>query len=425
MKYFFGIIIFFNIIIYILNIIMNIIKEYGIFDWNKYILSNADLKYLKTNKEAFQHFTENGINEERLFYFRIEKNIRYEFFNLQKYVNNKNLTNKNLTNKNLTKHEGWKLWNIEPNKKDMDVFDNTKLNSLKVPYNDFDWISYLTINKDIYNSGINTKVKSWEHWKKYGITEERAFSYVNNSNIHNGRFGNLFFLNMFLHFFSKKYDLLCNYKYFDKFSQLGIELYVGTKTYDTNLLVTDTNFLLFLYDTINFQPSNIIIHNDIWFQKKEFCLYLEIYFNNSINKNKIILKNIFKERYNNNNDLFIHFRLGDVESNTTKLFEYYDNLLKTISFENGYISSDSIDSKYCEYFIKKYKLNIINYDEIKTIMFGSTCNHVVLSGGTFSWLIGFFSFYSENVYYPLYENPWFGNIFETNSKWICINPKLK
>ena len=160
MKYFFGIIIFFNIIIYILNIIMNIIKEYGIFDWNKYILSNADLKYLKTNKEAFQHFTENGINEERLFYFTIEKNIRYEFFNLQKYVNNKNLTNKNLTNKNLTKHEGWKLWNIEPNKKDMDVFDNTKLNSLKVSYNDFDWISYLTINKDIYNSGINTKLKS-------------------------------------------------------------------------------------------------------------------------------------------------------------------------------------------------------------------------------------------------------------------------
>ena len=168
-------------------------------------------------------------------------------------------------------------------------------------------------------------------------------------------------------------------------------------------------------------PSNIIIHNNIWLQKKEFCLCLQEYFNDITYKNKIILNNQFKVRYNNNNDLFIHFRLGDVESNTTTLFQHYDTLLKSISFKNGYISSDSINSKYCEYFIKKYNLIIINYDEIKTIMFGSTCNHVVLSGGTFSWLIGFFAFYSENVYYPCYENPWFGNIFETNSKWICIN----
>jgi hypothetical protein len=394
---------------------MNITKEYGIFDWNKYISSNKDLHLLKSNKEAFKHFMENGINEERLFYFIIETNIQYEFFNLQKY-----LSIKNIINTGLSKREVWNLWNNESNK-DMNVFDNIKLNSLNTNYDNFDWITYLKINKDIYKSGINTKIKSWEHWNKYGIKEERAFSYINNSNIHNGRFGNLFFLNMFLHFFSTKYDLLCNYKYFDKFSQLGIELYIGTKTYNTSLLLTETNFLLFLNNNDIFEPSNIIIHNNIWFQKKEFSLYLQEYFNNTIHKNKIILKNIFKERYNNNNDLFIHFRLGDVESNTTKLFEHYDNLLNNTHFENGYISSDSINSKYCEYFIKKYKLIIIDYDEIKTIMFGSTCNNIILSGGTFSWLIGFFAFYSDNIYYPLYENPWFGNIFETNSKWICIN----
>jgi hypothetical protein len=399
---------------------MNIIKEYGVFDWKNYVSSNADIRYLKTTTEAFKHFIENGINEQRLFYFTVEKNNQnqYEFFNLQKY-----LINKNLTKQILTKHEAWKLWSIENNKEEMDVFDNIKINSLKIPYDDFDWITYLKINKDIYDSGINTKFKSWEHWIKYGIKEERAFSYINNSNIHNGRFGNLFFLNMFLHFFSKKFDLLCNYKYFDKFNQLGIELHTGSKIYDTSLLVTETNFLLFLEDNFNFNiiPSNLIIHNDIWFQKKEFCLYLETYFNNTINKYKIIINNSFKNRYNNNDDLFIHFRLGDVESNTTKLFEHYDNLLKNISFKNGYISSDSINSKYCEYFIKKYNLSIINYDEIETIMFGSTCNNIVLSGGTFSWLIGFFAFYSKNVYYPSYENPWFGNIFETNPKWKCIN----
>ena len=361
--------------------IINIKKQYGVFDWRHYILNNKDLTYLRSNKEAYCHFIENGIKESRFFYF-----------------NNDN--------------------------------DNNiiKLNKLNVSYDDFDWITYLRINKDIYLSGVNTKIKSWEHWNKYGIKEERAFSYINNSNIHNGRFGNLFFINMFLHFYSKKVDLLCNYKYFDKFSELGIELNIGTKIYDINLLVTEINFVL-LFSKINdknntniIRPSNIIIHNDIWFQNKEFCSYLQDYFNNQIYKNKIIQKNFFKERYNNNNDLFIHLRLGDVESNTIKLFEYYDNLLSSMYFENGYISSDSIKSKFCAYFIKKYNLNIINYDEIQTIMFGSTCNNIILSGGTFSWLIGFFAFYSENIYYPLYEKPWFGNIFETNPKWICINP---
>ena len=170
-----------------------------------------------------------------------------------------------------------------------------------------------------------------------------------------------------------------------------------------------------------FKPSNIVIHNDIWLQTKKYCLYLYKYFNNLVYKNKIIMSNVFKERYNNNNDLFIHLRLGDVQSNTLKVTKYYDNLLSKLDFENGYISSDSIQNETCKYFIKKYNLNIVNYSEVKTIMFGSTCNNIILSGGTFSWLIGFFAFYSENIYYPYYENPWFGDIFETNTNWVCIN----
>jgi len=45
-------------------------------------------------------------------------------------------------------------------------------------------------------------------------------------------------------------------------------------------------------------------------------------------------------------------------------------------------------------------------------MFASTCNNLILSGGTFSWLIGFLAFYSKNIYYPLdNKNKWYGDIF--------------
>jgi hypothetical protein len=43
-------------------------------------------------------------------------------------------------------------------------------------------------------------------------------------------------------------------------------------------------------------------------------------------------------------------------------------------------------------------------------MFASSCKNVVLSNGTFSWLIGLLGFYS-NVYYPKIKTVWHGDIF--------------
>jgi hypothetical protein len=43
-------------------------------------------------------------------------------------------------------------------------------------------------------------------------------------------------------------------------------------------------------------------------------------------------------------------------------------------------------------------------------MFGSTTKNIILSGGTFSWLIGFLGFYSK-ILYPNFRCQWFGSIF--------------
>jgi hypothetical protein len=49
-------------------------------------------------------------------------------------------------------------------------------------------------------------------------------------------------------------------------------------------------------------------------------------------------------------------------------------------------------------------------NEVDTIMFGNTCKYIVLSGGTFSWLIGLLGFNSV-VYYPKQKQLYYGNIF--------------
>ena len=139
-------------------------------------------------------------------------------------------------------------------------------------------------------------------------------------------------------------------------------------------------------------------------------------------EDRIRKKNIFSERYKNNNDLFIHIRSGDVKDKTDFLLPYYEKMLNTILYDKAYLASDSIDSLLCNYLINKYTLQPILLNDIETIMFGSTCNNIVLSAGSFSWIIGFLAFDSNYIYYPdttKMNKKWFGNIF-IYSHWICV-----
>jgi len=277
----------------------------------------------------------------------------------------------------------------------------------EIPYDKFDWKKYIIINHLI----IKNKEDAWNHWKLYGNPEGRAISLINNSRVHHARFGNLFFINLAVHFICLKNKLKFDYKYYDQFQNLGIDLFIGTNEFKETFTLTDENFFEeLLSENVLFQ--NLMVKNDTWCQTREFCLYLREYFQLKKIKGKVVNKNIYKDRYNSNNDIFIHVRLGDIENKWNNSFEYYDKILEKTEFTIGYISSDTISSDICQKLIIKYNLNIIEENEEKTIMFASTCNNLILSGGTFSWLIAFLAFYSKNIYYPLNnKNKWYGDIF--------------
>ena len=230
---------------------------------------------------------------------------------------------------------------------------------------------------------------------------------MNTTTRHGGRFANSFFIGMALHFIAIKNNLLVSYKNSEKLKDLGIDMFIGNKTYDTSIYLTDQN----LMELITGDPilKNIHIHI-VYCQTKEFALYLRDYFNIYENKNAIIQSNYVKERYNANNDVFVHIRLGDIINHFNEPFEYYDKVLSSLIFENGYYSSDSMDHPICQKLSEKYNLKKYSESEEKTIMFGSTCKYLVLSGGTFSWMIGFFGYFSE-VYYPRIKRRWHGDIF--------------
>ncbi len=394
-------------------------NKYGTFYWEKYVQDNKDLAEAGINSKdnALFHYNNYGINENRIIYHINDKNITFEIFHWKKYIDDNSDIKKD---GNINKEQAWIHYinyGINENRKIAPLYKF--INYENIYYEDFDWENYLKINKDVTSDvQIVDKMFAWNHWKNFGLEENRPVSYINNTNIHNGRFGNLFFINMVVHFIAKKFNLKVNYKYFDKYKKMGIDFYLGFNTYDKNILITENNFIHIMQNLKD--PCNIIITNDVWFQNKDLCILLKNYFNSRKIKKNVIEHNIYKDRYKKNNDVFVHIRLGDIQKETITISNYYIKLLGTIKYNKGYISSDSIDSELCKLLITKFNLNIIDYDEVETIMFASTCNNLILSGGTFSWLIGFLAFYSKNIYYPKINNPWFGNIFDFNG-WKCIS----
>ena len=297
------------------------------------------------------------------------------------------------------------------------LIDYIKINGIK---HGIDYLNKIMDNLQSYECQPHLAFSIWnEGGKKIdsdiqniydSLDLKMTYTNTNTSYFHKGRLGNLFFINMALHFISKKNNLCVEYQFQKKFQKLGVKLFTGEKTYDETIKLTDNNFFeIITGKDIN---KNVSIVNDMWCQTPEFSHYLKSYFDEEEQKNNIINQNIHNTRYSTNNDVFIHIRLGDILEHIEwcQTFEYYDKILTNLDFENGYISSDSIDYYICQKLIKKYNLQVINSDEISTIMFGSTCKYIVLSGGTFSWLIGFLAYYSE-IYYPKIIHKWHGDIF--------------
>jgi hypothetical protein len=146
--------------------------------------------------------------------------------------------------------------------------------------------------------------------------------------------------------------------------------------------------------------SNIKISGgNCYFQTKEIINLIYNYLHSSKIKEGIISMNKYNERYNNNNDCFIHIRLGDVTKYNPG-FEYYDKVISSLSYKSTiYISTDDKTHDIVCRLKEKYNSIILDFDEINTIQFGSTCKYVILSHGTFSSVIGYLSYFSE-IYCP-------------------------
>ena len=232
---------------------------------------------------------------------------------------------------------------------------------------------------------------------------------------HNGRLGNQIIRNLAVSLIAEKFNLQVNYSNKHLINTLGIELFNGSNNHNYTIQLNDANyFSIYNSNSLNYN----LYPNDHFFQTKEIIEVLYTHLNTYKIKNNIINTNSYKDRYSQNNDLFIHIRLTDATKYNPGI-NYYLNTINNIRFDNLYIATDDKTHEFISIILAKYpNATILEYDEIHTIQFGSTCKNIILSHGSFSAVIGYIAFYS-NIYYPEYEadKMWHGDMFSIDN-WI-------
>ena len=233
----------------------------------------------------------------------------------------------------------------------------------------------------------------------------------------NGRLGNQIIRNLAVSLIAEKYNLKVNYFNKELIDKLGIALFSGESVHNKmHDLIDDNYFTIYNGDSLNYNLNP----NEAFFQSKDISNLLYNYLHTDTVKSNIIEKNPFN--YENNN-LFIHVRLTDAARFNPGV-KYYLTTINNINYDNLYISTDDKNHSVIQSLLKLYpNATLIDYDEITTIQFASTCKHIILSHGSFSAVIGYLSFFST-VYYPEYEldKIWYGDMFSINN-WIKCSVK--
>jgi hypothetical protein len=223
----------------------------------------------------------------------------------------------------------------------------------------------------------------------------------------NGRFGNQLFRNLAVSFIAEKHDLKVVYSSHKQIKKLGIDLYSGRKVFNNTIQLTDDNYFSILENPLfsNLNP------NLNYFQTSEISMMIFNYLKTM--QQNIIHNNPFSSRYKENNDLFIHIRLGDV-SQFNPGSPYYLKIISSLYLSCNqiiYISTDEPNHSILHDIKKIYPVSIIDKTEVEIIQFGSTCRYVILSHGSFSSIIGYFSFFSK-VFFPSHSAiKWYGDTF--------------
>ena len=103
-------------------------------------------------------------------------------------------------------------------------------------------------------------------------------------------------------------------------------------------------------------------------QSKLISNLIYTYLNEPNVKENIILKNPCKERYNTNNDVFIHIRVNDAKKFNPGAKYYLKAIQNITQYDTIFLSSDNKQDSIVKEIVEKYPtIQVIKLDFLKTI----------------------------------------------------------
>jgi hypothetical protein len=229
-----------------------------------------------------------------------------------------------------------------------------------------------------------------------------------------GRLANRFFGNMIYSLLSEKYKVRAVYPREAELAEMGITFHhqatEDLTNRDIHVELSNDNVVDYIKGDHPVDRIQFTSKPDTYYQTPEICHLFKEVFSDAAKRAALRKCNPFRERYGANNDVFVHVRLGDVPHHCPSM-AYFEKALDGIRFDKGYISSDSPTHPLVQTLMKKYNLLLVALPPHRTIQFANTCKHLVLSHGTFSWMMAFFAFDADTIQYPQVKTPWHGDIF--------------
>jgi hypothetical protein len=225
---------------------------------------------------------------------------------------------------------------------------------------------------------------------------------------YNGRLCNNIIQYLAASIFGEKFNLKINDR--NNFEPLIKTIY-GENEFDSEpIIVNETNFM----DLLNSNEiENKKYHFDGYFQMKEFFNQYE----------KEIKKRFLEVEMKHNDKFSIHYRLGDVESIFGDCpYEYFEkaiNILEKRGLKKGYLITDSPNHPKINRILNNFlQVELYHSSPMEDLIFGMAFDNLILSKGTYSFILGYNS-KATSIYYEDVIWNWTPKIF-LEEKWIKI-----
>ena len=173
---------------------------------------------------------------------------------------------------------------------------------------------------------------------------------------------------------------------------------ISGSCYDKTIELNDKNYYVHYY---NPEPNTGYILNGFFQNSRLLCNYRE----------QILDLYTLPEpkEFVSSDDVFIACRLGDCLKGprTYCSMEYVENQLKASrhKYDKAYITSDTITHPPLKKLIEKYDLTVYQDEPINKILFGAQFNNLILSAGSFSYLMAYFSQADNVTVYKSKQDP--------------------